>query len=178
MDPNRKICLDIYRKPTHTDHYLNFDSHHPVHQKLGIVRTLFYRCNNIITEPTKKDIEKDKIKQALRICKYPEWALRDGTTSGQKTQDKKQYNPKEPQQPRQLVVLPYVAGLSEKLCRVYKKHNVTLCSKPGRTLRQALVSPKDPVEPLDKCGVVYNIKCETCQESYIGETGRTLSTRV
>ena len=44
LDDDRKIQLDIYRKPTHMDHYLNFDLHHPVHKKLGIVRTLFHRC--------------------------------------------------------------------------------------------------------------------------------------
>ena len=76
------------------------------------------------------------------------------------------------------MVLPYVAGLSEKLNRVYKKHNITLCSKPGYTLRQALVAPKDPVEPPDKCGVVYSIECSNCPKTYIGETGRPLKTRL
>ena len=71
-----------------------------------------------------------------------------------------------------------MGGLSEKLCRIYKKHNITLCSKPGHTLRQALVAPKDPVDKLDKCGVVYNIDCGGCSKCYIGETGRPLKTRL
>ena len=35
-------------KKTHTDKYLNFISHHPLHQKLGVIRTLFNRCDDIL----------------------------------------------------------------------------------------------------------------------------------
>jgi hypothetical protein len=58
LDDSNTIQLDIYRKPTHTDHYLNYDSHHPKHQKLGIIKTLFYRCNTIVSEEHKKTAEK------------------------------------------------------------------------------------------------------------------------
>ena len=68
--------------------------------------------------------------------------------------------------------------MTEKLHRIYKKHNIMLCSKPGRTIRQALVAPKDPVDMLDKCGVIYNIECGSCSENYIGETGRSLKVRL
>ena len=37
-----KISTDVYIKPTHTDHYLQWDSHNPVAHKLSMVRTLFH----------------------------------------------------------------------------------------------------------------------------------------
>ena len=39
----------VYRKKTHTDQYLNVASHHPKHQKLGVVRMLMNRCETITT---------------------------------------------------------------------------------------------------------------------------------
>ena len=46
------------------------------------------------------------------------------------------------------------------------------------TLRRLLTNVKDKDKPEDRQGAVYKIKCCDCQASYIGETGRNLSTRL
>lgn len=38
------LDITVYRKPTHTDHYLHFSSHHPRHMKRGLVRCLYNRA--------------------------------------------------------------------------------------------------------------------------------------
>ena len=76
-----------------------------------------------------------------------------------------------------MVGLPYVKGLSEELQRLFKKHGVNVYFKPTNTLRQLLVKPKDKTETSDKCGVVYNIACDECQDFYIGETARKMGKR-
>ena len=81
---NNTIIADIYRKPTHTDHYLQWSSHHPVQQKLGIVCTLMHRADIIISDNNLKKVEKEKIRTALRNCGYPEWALKEGEQRGKK----------------------------------------------------------------------------------------------
>ena len=60
--PNGAIKLLVCRKPTHTDQYLNFMS--ALHQKMGVIRTLFDRMNSVITEEAEKLIEEEGIRQS------------------------------------------------------------------------------------------------------------------
>ena len=60
------IKLLVYRKKTHTDQYLNFSSHHPLHQKLGVIKTQLDRCNNIVMDPEDRWKEEEYISKALQ----------------------------------------------------------------------------------------------------------------
>ena len=66
-----KLNTIVYRKPTHTDHYLQFDSHHPLIHKLGVIRTLYHRAETIISDQDDVAPEKDHVKGALHKCGYP-----------------------------------------------------------------------------------------------------------
>ena len=81
----------------------------------------------------------------------------------------------------QILCLPYVKGVSEKIEKTYKGISVTklkVVFKPFRTMRQTLMKVKNPVPAEKKKGVVYEIPCWDCDKVYIGETGRTLKKRV
>ena len=54
------------------------------------------------------------------------------------------------------------------------KHDIRLYSKA----RNAVVSPKDPLEKHEQCGVIYECGCEVCVKLYVGETGMSLGGRV
>ena len=43
---NCKFWTTIYHKPTDTDRYLQSDSHHPLHHKLAVARTLYHRIDS------------------------------------------------------------------------------------------------------------------------------------
>ena len=65
------LGIEIYRKPTHTDQYLQFDSHRPLQHKLGVNRTLNHRARNIPTSRKAKKKEDRHLKTALKACGYP-----------------------------------------------------------------------------------------------------------
>ncbi|XP_072039787.1 uncharacterized protein [Amphiura filiformis] len=174
------VKLLVYRKATHTDQYLNFSSHHPIYHKLGVVRTLLDRMDKIVTEPEDRQKEKDNIKKALKMCGYPEWTvesvkkkIRDKPAKSSKTKTK---DPS--QQTKGLVVIPYVEGVAERANRVFRKHNIATAMKPNTSLRKLLVHPKDKIDSLDKTDCIYEIPCQNCDSTYVGETGRKLNTRL
>jgi len=70
------IKLLVYQKKTHTDQYLNFMSQHPLHQKLGVIRSLLNRCENVVTEEEDRRQEEERITSALKKCSYLAWRIR------------------------------------------------------------------------------------------------------
>ena len=67
--------MTIYRKPTHTNQYLNFKSHHPLTHKRSVVRTLTNRAQQYDTTAEDRKSELAYVHNALRANGYPEWAL-------------------------------------------------------------------------------------------------------
>ncbi|KAK2181054.1 hypothetical protein NP493_412g02011 [Ridgeia piscesae] len=61
------VKFTLQRKKTHTDQHLNFASHQPKHQKLGIVRALMNRCDTITTEEGDKKCEMKHMRGVLRF---------------------------------------------------------------------------------------------------------------
>ena len=173
------IRITIYRKPTHTDQYLLWTSEHPIAHKLSVVRTLYERAS-ITTDPGDRAAEERHIRQALAACQYPPWAIQKGALQvkekeKQRTKRKKQTT--QTSENRGMVTLPYIRGVTERIQRTMRKHNIQTPIKPHTKLRQLLVHPKDKIDQQNKCNVIYEIPCRSCNKTYIGETGRTFNTR-
>ena len=62
VEDSGTVSFGIYRKPTHTDQYLHFDSHHHAKQKIGIIKTFRHRINTIITKEQDKLTEEAHVK--------------------------------------------------------------------------------------------------------------------
>ena len=69
------LSITVYRKPTHTDQYLQWDSHHHLSAKFSVIQTLSHRASTMCSNPELLQKEKELIRKALTKCKYPKWAL-------------------------------------------------------------------------------------------------------
>lgn len=76
------------------------------------------------------------------------------------------------------IPIPYVRGVSEQLSNIFRNYGVGTYHKPYNTIRSLLVHPKDDTPDVNKCGVVYEITCPDCDQNYVGETARAMSTRL
>ena len=162
--------ITIYRKPTHTDQYLNSESNHHIQHKRSVLKTLEHRARTLVTEEVDQAKELDHIKTALKANGYKEWFFRDPPLKARRepTKEEKAYPPRP---------IPYIRGLSERLSKIFHQRGIRIYHKPVNTLRTMLVHPKDRTPNSQKCGVVYHLKCSDCDSTYIGETARALDAR-
>ena len=170
-DADGHLTTTVYRKPTHTDQYLAYDSHHPKSVKRGVVKCLYERASRIVSKPQCTATEKQHVAAALMTNGYPKSFVN-------RTSRKRRTTPEEPARFKSTVVLPYVDSISHLLRRRLEKHDIRVVFKSDTTLRNQLVHPKDPVLPDRRDGVVYKIPCSTCDKVYIGETGRPVGERM
>ena len=168
------IQTAVYRKPTHTDMYLHWDSYHHLAAKYSVINTLRHRAKTVCTTKQILEKEEDHLFTALRRCKYPVWAW--NRTNIQKKQKQKQGTNNTM---RSHIVVPYMKGLSETCKNICRRYGVEVYFKGSRTIRDHLVHPKDKDTMLKKSGVIYKYSCGRvdCGEEYIGESGRTFGER-
>ena len=99
---------------------------------------------------------------------YLEWALKEGEHVGKRWQRREEemkgqgVKDRQEEPKKAFVVLPYMKGVTKQLQRAFKQHNIHLFCKIGYTIRNVVVHVKDPLDPKEKCGVVYECKCEEC----------------
>ena len=71
--------VDIYRKPTHTDRYLDFHSHHDRKHKISTAETLLHRALNLSNTQVGKTRETARVCAALHSNSYPKKIAADIT---------------------------------------------------------------------------------------------------
>ena len=178
------LSTTVYKQPSHTDLYLQWDSHHTISSKYSVVGTLHPRAKTICSSPQLLQ-EEEYLFKVLTKYKYPARALnrvsiktkvptKNNNKRGTKNFGNNNKNNRNP-----YMVVPYYIGLSESLKRTCSKHGVQVYFKGGMTIKNLLVAPKDKDHILKKSGDIYRYKCdrEECDEEYIGESSRTSGER-
>ena len=138
-------------RPTHTDQYLHYSSHHQLSRKESVVSSLFDRAYSIITN--KDDLHKEnvRIKQVLKENGYQESIINKifrritNNHSLPQSQQLTQATDIQEEEIRISINLLYVEGTSEKLWRILRSHKIRSTFYTDMTLRKLLCKPRKKV---------------------------------
>ena len=173
--PQGKLMREVYQKPTHTNRYVQFDSHHPTAVKSGIVQGLAERAVRISSSAEARDAELRRISSVMICNGYP----RRFVDKAIRTQLKRRTLPRvqnQDQSDMKTVRIPFVEGLSQEVRRVARTAGIRCVFYTPNTL-QSLYCAKDPLPKESTTHAVYSVKCKTCKGEYVGETKRALGVR-
>ena len=174
---DNKLKTKVFKKKTHTGQYSNFNSNQPYHVKVSTIKTLTRRAKIVCKNQEDLNKELKYIEKTMQLNDFPSNIVRRTIKESLKPNEKEKVQDDDEKMIK--MYLPYEKGISEKIAAKSKHYNVKLVNTKGKTLGNALkVKPNDNVEIQDMSGVVYKVNCKDCDKYYIGETGRTIETRM
>ena len=188
IQPDDTFSTTVYRKPTHIDQYLHWDSNHHITAKQSVFNTLAHMAKTVSSSQVSFNQEMDHIKTALQHCQFHSWALnqwqlkftQSNQQSNNNTNTTNCNNPVDNTKNKATIVVPYIPNTSEKFKKLCERKGIQVHFKGTKTPRTALGNPKDKDPKANQTGIIYHYQCPhiNCPSAYIGESGRTLGDRV
>ena len=161
--------------------YLAFNSHHPSTAKRSVVSSLAARAMNVTSNADDVSTELAHICSDLEANGYPKQFVEREIQRTQKRRSTRG-NPPQPAppqpKPESTVCIPFVDGTSQAIRRILAGLNIRTVTSTDSwkwTLQRGM---KDQLPIANRTGAVYQIKCSDCDGSYIGETKRSVGTRM
>ena len=167
IEPDNTFSTTVYRKPTHTDQYVHWDSNHHITAKQSVFNTLAHRAKTVSSSQDKMDRELQHIKTALQHCQFPSWTLNQWqhnfihpnqhtiTTSNNSNHN----NPTDSNKNKATIVVPYIPNTGEKFKKLCKKKGIWVHFKGTNTLRTALGNLKDKDPKNNQTVIIYHYQC-------------------
>ena len=203
---DNSLSFQVYQKPTHTDQYLQWESHHSLFSKYSAIGTLTLRAKVVCTTPELLKDELKHLKEALGKYKYPNWAIsrvqnklinsnwedtwasnnnnsstneEDNSITNNNNSTNTSTSARTTKKSIGHIVIPYTKGTAESIKHICGKYGIQVHFKGNTTIKQILMKPKDPDPKDNRSGLIYSYRCPQldCDDEYIGETGRTLGER-
>ena len=174
----------MFRKPTFSGVFTNFDRFIPISYKHGLVNTLIFRCFKICSSYEKLHNEIVYLKEIFKRNKYPNGFV---DLCIKKFFDKlyitkKIYQTVEKKQ--LLIILPFLGHLSfETRNRLNSciRNQLPSCSLriafQSKTRLSSLFKFKESIPKYLRSHLIYKFSCSCCNATYYGETERHLFVR-
>jgi hypothetical protein len=161
----------VYRKPTQTNTYLNYNSFHPIAHKVSVCDTLLSRAFNLC-DPDHVKQEINYVKNILKGNLYPSKLIEQRLEKV----EKKVTAPRSVKEFEKRVILPYAGEITIKIAQFIRRSlGWEIGYIPGQKLSSIVNNMKQ--KPLKVQSGVYKFNCQDCHIPYIGESGRDIVIR-
>ena len=172
--------ISVFRKPTHTDKYLNFASCHPQSVKKGVVISLVDRALKICDLPHLEN-ELQHITLSLFNNGYPksmvERIIKERKIKLKSTSSHIDNNHKDAY--KSWVTLDFIPKISYKLKAILNKQGIGVRFSSGHTLKSMLCKLKSPLPFSLNRNAIYKISCnDSCNKQYVGLTIQHIKARI
>lgn len=176
-DDEGNITTKWYRKELSSGRYLNFKGHNPMTHKRNVAAAITDRAI-AFTKPKDRHHSINTVKQLLQDNGYPERFVNktlkeriDRFYNGNNNDNRNQQKPR-------YIATPYVPGLSERINKVMREHNMALGCKASNNIGNLYSRTKYPVPKEMKSKVIYRLDCLNCHAKYPGNTKQKISKRI
>ena len=168
--------INFYRKPTTADTTIHFLSIHPNEHKLAAYRYYFERMLNL---PLNAECQKREWLIILHIAQrnwFPTTILQKLRCQiKQKTKHTAPHT--NMNKNKKWATFTFISPRTCKITNLFRKTNVKIGFRCRNTIGNLIKRPKDhDIPPHNKWGI-YQLTCNTCNLSYVGQTSRNLKIR-
>ena len=125
---DNKIQIGIYRKEAHTLKYSSYDSYRPRNEQIGILKNMLHRAYNLCDPGPEREEEIKTLNFAFVNQNYPPKEVLKTIQEYQESDGSKEEN-KRAEERTESIVVPYIKGTSEKLCKYLGKGAINVVFK-------------------------------------------------
>ncbi|XP_055603877.1 uncharacterized protein LOC129752111 [Uranotaenia lowii] len=181
---DQSIKTEWYQKSIASGRFLNFRSAHNTRLKINTALNFIKRVKTFSTNVPPDDAIK-LIHENLRKNDYPTSLINRLIRKANETDIPLQSTQETPTQHYRSIL--HIDGLTANVVRALRTDypHVRIGTTQQHTIRSLLPVVKDPMLPIDRSNVVYNIPCagapernEECNKRYVGQTSYKLRTRM
>lgn len=169
------VDFKIYRKPTQTDLLINTSSNHPFEHKLSGIRSHIQRLFTVPMAPQDLTNEINIIKQLASKNGFEKHIVDKLIREKRRASEFSCLKWDAP--PRPTTSMSFIGPISKKLQHIMRKHNIVSALRAKNQIKNYICNAKDKIPRLQNSGI-YKLKCDNCDSTYIGETGRSINVRI
>lgn len=179
---DNSITTEWYMKPMASGRLINYNSSHPMSQKLNVCTGLISRIMKLTTNKQPSE-NAELVKTILRNNNFPAtlvnkllhryWAkhsrMQTLLPSTQTTATTE----------KSFKSMVFIPELSDRIAKVFNKeaNHITISYSTNKTVRSLFTRLKDKTDKWSQSNVVYSIQCKGCPKKYIGMTTQYLKKR-